>query len=156
MNAPHWHLLLNHFPVLGTLFGLGLWAFALWRQSPELKRTALGVFVLMALLAVPAYLTGEPSEKVIQALPGVTQAAIETHEDAANIAFIGILVLGVGALAGLVVFWQAKLMPRWFSSIMLAAALAVSGLMAWTANLGGQVRHTELRGGASAPAADRD
>ena len=28
---------------------------------------------------------------------------------------------------------------------VLVASLIVSGLMAWTANLGGQIRHTEIR-----------
>jgi hypothetical protein len=30
-------------------------------------------------------------------------------------------------------------------------AVIVSGLMAWTANLGGQIRHTEIRSNASPP-----
>ena len=50
MNPAHLHLMLNHIPVLGTAFGLGLLAFALWRRSDELKKTALGVFVLVALM----------------------------------------------------------------------------------------------------------
>lgn len=32
---------------------------------------------------------------------------------------------------------------------LLAASLIVSGLMAWTANLGGKIRHTEIRSNAS-------
>jgi len=35
--------------------------------------------------------------------------------------------------------------------LMLAASLIVSGLMAWTANVGGQIRHTEIRSNASPP-----
>ena len=63
---------------------------------------------------------------------------------------LGVLALGVGALAGLIVFRRGKTVPAWFGSLIVAAALIVSGLMAWTANLGGQVRHSEIRGGPGA------
>ena len=152
MNAPHFHLLLNHLPVLGTAFGLGLLLFGLWRKSGELKKTALGVFVLVALAAVPAYLTGEPAEDGIRSLPDVSKPFIERHEEAAGVAFTGIVVLGVAALAGLILFRQGRALPAWFSLSLLAAALIVSGLMAWAANLGGQIRHPEIRA-ASRPSA---
>jgi hypothetical protein len=32
---------------------------------------------------------------------------------------------------------------------MVIVSLAVTGLMAWTANIGGQIRHTEIRVGAA-------
>lgn len=156
MNATHLHLMLNHIPVLGTAFGLALLAFALGRRSEELKKAGLATFLLTALLAVPVYLTGEPAEDVAQPLPGVSKAIIEQHEQAATVAFTGLVVLGVGALAGLILFRGSKIVPRWFGSVMLAASLIVGGLMAWTANLGGQVRHTEIRLGAGPPAAGGD
>ncbi|MBI3849934.1 MAG: hypothetical protein HY298_06540 [Verrucomicrobia bacterium] len=152
MNATHLHLLLNHIPVLGTVFGLGLLVFALWQKSDELKKAALGAFLIVALLAVPAYLTGEPAEEVAKPLPGVSKPIIEQHEDAAVVAFTGIVVLGVGALVGLILFRRGKVVPVWYGLVMLAASLTASGLMLWTANLGGQVRHTEIRPGASVPA----
>ena len=151
MSTTHLHLILNHIPVLGTAFGLGLLVFALWRKSNELKKTALGVFVISALLAVPVYLTGEPAEDVVKLLPGVSKPIIEQHEEVAGVAFTGVMVLGVVALAGLLLFRRGKVVPAWFTSIMLAASLIVSGLMAWTANLGGQVRHTEIRPGSNSP-----
>lgn len=150
MNASHWHLVLNHIPVLGTVFGLGLLAFAIWRKRDEVKKAALGSLVIVALLSVPAYLTGEPAEGMVKGLPGVAQDFIEHHEDAATVSFIGVLVVGVGALTGLILFRRGMTVPGWFSAMILVALLIVSCLMAWTANLGGQVRHTEIRG---APAA---
>ena len=151
MNATHLHLILNHIPVLGTAFGLALLIFARWRKSEELKKAALGTFLITALLAVPVYLTGEPAEDVVKPLPGVSKAILEQHEQAATVAFTGIVVLGVGALTGLILFRGSKIVPNWFGSVMLVASLIVGGLMAWTANLGGQVRHTEIRFGASSP-----
>ena len=152
MNLTHVHLMLNHVPVLGTVFGLALLAFALWRKRDELKKIALGIFVLVALLAVPVYLTGEPAEHAVDRLPGVSKPVIERHEEAAGIAFTGVGVLGVAALLGLLVFRRARIVPSWFGFVMLCASLIVGGLMTWTANIGGQVRHTEIRPGFPSPA----
>jgi len=160
MNATHLHLLLNHVPVLGTAFGLGLLVFGMWRKSSELQKAALGTFVIAALVGVPAYLTGEPAEEGVESLPGVTEAFIEQHESAASIAFTGIVALGVIAMIGLFLFRRGKAVATWFATLMLVGALAVSVLMAWTANLGGQIRHTEIRPNATpskaAPSKDRD
>lgn len=152
MNLTHLHLAINHVPVLGTIFGLALLSFAIRRRSDELKKTALGVFVIAALFAVPVYFTGEPAEDGVDALPGVSESIIERHEEAASIAFTSVLVLGGAALTMLILLRGGKTVPALISFPMLAGALVVSGLMAWTANLGGQVRHTEIRPGAIPPA----
>lgn len=152
MNPTHLHLMLNHIPVLGTAFGLGLLAFGLWRRSDELKKASLGVLVIIALLAVPAYLTGEPAEDLVKPLPGVSRMIMGHHEEAAEIAFTGLVVLGVASLAGLILFRRGKSLPAWLSGIILAGSLVVVGLMSWTANLGGQIRHTEIRPNSDQPA----
>ncbi len=152
MNPTHLHLVLTHIPVLGTVFALALFVFAIWRGSEEMKKAALGVFVIVALFAVPAYLTGEPSEHTVEALPGVSKAGIDRHEDAALTAFVAMSILGVAALAGLILFRRSMMIPGWYALLIGAASLIVSGLMAWTANLGGQVRHTEIAPGTSPPA----
>lgn len=85
-------------------------------------------------------------------LPGVSKPIIEQHEEAASVAFTGVVVLGVAALAGLLLFLRGKRVPAWYGFVMLAASLIVDGLMAWVANLDGQVRHTEIRSSASPPA----
>ena len=147
MNAAHLHLMLNHLPVLGTAFGLGLLAWAQWKRNDELRRVSLGVLVLVTLLAVPAYLTGEPAEDLVENLPGVSIVLIKQHEAAAQLAFTAQLVLGVGSLGGFIAFRRGRTIPNWFAGAMLALALVVAGLMARTANFGGEVRHPEIRSG---------
>ena len=146
MNWPHLHLILNHVPVLGTMFGLALLVWGSWRRNISLQRAALVTFALAALVAIPVYITGEPAEEAVEELAGVAESAIEAHASAALVALIAIELLGVLGLAGL-------FLSRWRvnSTIPLRAALAVAvvtaGLMAWTANLGGRIRHSELRAG---------
>jgi hypothetical protein len=149
MNLTHLHLMLNHAPILGMLFGLGLLGFGLWRKSMDNQKAALGILVLAALLAVPVFLTGEPAEDAVENLPGVSRPTIEAHEEAALWAFVGTGLVGVSALGGLIVCRRGKPLPGWFGAAVLGTSLLVGGLMAWTANLGGQVRHSEVRANAS-------
>ena len=83
----------------------------------------------------------------VKGLPGVSQSLIKQHEEAAGVALGGVLGVGTLALAGLVWFRGKRLIPAWFGVLTLTGALAVSGLMAWTASLGGQVHHPEIRAG---------
>lgn len=152
MTATHLHLLLNHAPVFGSVVGLVLLAMAAWRKSEELKKTAFGFFVAVALLAIPVYLTGEPAEETVKTLPGVSNAVVEQHEEAAIAAFTGVILMGVAGLAGLTASRGGRIAPRWFVSTMLGASLIVVTLVGWTAHLGGQVRHSEIRSAASASA----
>ena len=147
MDAAHWHLLLNHAPVLGTIFGALLLIAALSLRNGTLTRTSLTVFVLSALVAVPVYLTGEGAEEIVEDIPGVAaESVIEAHESAGLIALIAVGLLGLLALVAL---WSARgrtTPPRWIGPSALVIALVVSGLFVWTATLGGQINHPEIRG----------
>ncbi len=146
MNAAHLHLMINHLPVLGTLFGLLLLAAGTWRKSEDLKRAALASFVLVALAAIATYLTGEPAEGVVKKLPGLAEGLFEKHEDLAGAAMAGSVVVGVAGLFGLVWYQGPRPMKPWFGTLILIAAVVVTGLMAYTAYLGGHIRHSELGG----------
>jgi hypothetical protein len=145
MNATHLHLMVNHIPVLGTIFGLLLLAAGTLRHSEELKRAAFLFFIAGALLALPAYLSGEPTVKATQGLPGVSPIVVQKHVEVAQLALSAVLVLGGLSASALWLFGKGTPVPRWFVLIVLVVALLASVLMAWTANLGGQVRHTEIR-----------
>lgn len=143
MDAAHIHLLLNHGPVVGTVFAILLLTWAALRRNPELTRAALGAFVLLALLGGVVYLTGEPAEEVVEGLPGVSEALIERHEEAALAATLALGVFGALALTVLVVYRRG--FPRAVPLVMLALSFVPMALMGWTANLGGQIRHEEIR-----------
>ena len=44
MNLAHVHLLLNHFPTIGMIVGLGLFVVAILAKSDHLKRASLVIF----------------------------------------------------------------------------------------------------------------
>jgi uncharacterized membrane protein len=154
MNGAHVHLLLTHLPVLGTLFGLGLGAYAVLFHKPDVLKAALGVFVIAAMLAGAAYFTGEGAEEVAEGI-GLTESVVEPHESAAVFALVGAAVLGLLALVVLVIF-RARRVAAPLAVGVLVLGLGVMGLMAYTANLGGQIRHAEIRGGDIALDASRE
>ncbi len=154
MNWAYIHLLLNHLPVLGTVFGLALLAYAIVRRNDGLKKVALGVFVAVALLALPVYFTGEPAEKVVENAAGVTEGMVEAHQESALISLIGVELLGIIALVGLFVSRGGRLLSTNLTTAAVVVSLAAAGLMARTANLGGQISHREIRAGATLPAGE--
>lgn len=149
MNWAHIHLLSNHIPVLGTAFGVALFGYAVLRRDEGLKRIGLGVFVIVALLALPVFFTGEPAEGVVENAPGIAEPLIEAHESAALIALIGAELLGAVALAGLFATRRGRgPLPAALTRATVLVSLIAAGLMARTANLGGKIHHTEIRAGA--------
>lgn len=144
-NAAHWHLVLNHLPVVGSLAALLLTAWALFKHSIESKRIALTALVLVAVSTIPAFLTGEPSERHLKGLPGISSRWMSNHEDIANVALWAAVTAGALALGGLVWFRKARVQPRWFTALVLAACVTVALLMARTANYGGKIHHPEIR-----------
>jgi hypothetical protein len=125
---------------------------AMLRKSEELKRVSFGVFVFTALIALPVYFTGAPASEMVEQLPGVAESLIEEHQDAALFALLMAGATGVVALAGLILSRRAERMPGWIVGAVLVLSLATSGLMGWTANRGGRIRHTEIRAAFKPPA----
>lgn len=145
VNAAHWHLVLNHIPVVGSLAAFLLTAWALFKHSEESKRIALTTLVLVAVSTIPAFLTGEPSERHLKGIPGISSRWMSNHEDIAEVALWAALAAGVLAAAGLAWFRKQRVQPRWFTALTLAACVVVWLLMARTANYGGKINHPEIR-----------
>lgn len=143
MNGAYLHLIANHLPVLGVLFGLAIGLYGLIRKEEPILRVALGMFVLIAVVAFAANWSGEKAEDVLEeAVPTVSHDAIHAHEDVAEKAAMSAYLLGLLALATLGLSW-GKPLRKPFVLATLAGSLIVSGLMTYTSKLGGEIRHTE-------------
>lgn len=150
MNGAHLHLVLNHFPVILAPTGFVILALGLLRRSNDFVKVGLAVIVAAALFTVPTYLSGEAAADVVGDLPGVNMDDIEHHAKVAVQAFIAIGVSGLAALVALLVGARGRSERSWFVVATLVLAAVASGWLGLAANLGGLIRHTEIRGPAAA------
>src|SRR5688572_23069651 len=104
MSFVHLHLLLNHVPVIGIVFVLGVLLAALWRRNSDVAKAGLSALVAVALDTVAVFFTGEPAEEAVENLAGVSDAVIHAHEDAALYSFIATGAAGAIALYLLWIF----------------------------------------------------
>jgi hypothetical protein len=138
MNAAHFHLALNHFPVVFPFAALVLF---LARQ----RKAALLLCVVGGLLVLPAYFTGEPTEDMVEKLPGYSHDLINAHEEMAERALICGLALALVAAAAL---WRERkggTPPAWIYWGPIALLLFTGGAMIYTSFVGGKIHHDEIR-----------
>src|SRR5258708_7230645 len=149
MNFAHLHMLLNHFPISGTMVGLGLFLISLVGKNEDLRRGSLIIFSAMALVAVPTFFSGTGAQGAIKKLPGVSEALIERHQGAAMLALLFMEITGALALVGL---WKSHGISRparwhWSLSAILIFSIVTVGLMARVGTTGGDIRHPEIGNG---------
>jgi uncharacterized membrane protein len=145
MDFPHLHLLLNHIPIIGTMVGVGLFLASFFVKADDVRRSSLVLFVVMALLTIPTFMTGVGAQEKIVGDPTVSNALIQRHEGAAELAVWFMEITGAFAVVAL---WQSirRTSPaRWNTSAILIFSLVTVGLMARTGNTGGEIRHEEIR-----------
>lgn len=143
MNQTHIHLLLNHFPIIGTLIGSCLLLWGIIRKNDQIKSIAAFVLATMALIAIPVFLTGEPAEESVEHINGVSEQAISLHEEAAEIAIWLMGVTGIISLAALFMAWKKQKQANNVFLLAFVLSAVCFASMARTGYLGGQIRHTE-------------
>ena len=151
MNGAHWHLVVNHLPIIFPMVGAIVMIIGLVSKSEAVKRTSLMIFVLGSLASVAAMSSGEGAEEVVENIAGVTENYIKTHEEAAETFALLSYVLGGISLVGL---W-ASFKQKTFSSILTLSTLTLSFVVLFfakqTGTTGGEIRHTEIRTGTALP-----
>lgn len=155
MSGVHLHLLLNHAPVIGTIGSLLLLLVALFRRSDDLRRAAFGAFILVALLTIPVYLSGEPAEDAVRGLQDVPRAMVHEHEEAALFGMISASLSGVLALVAFVMDTKRGGMHRPTAIALLIVALWSTSVLARVGYLGGLIRHSEIRPATTASTSHR-
>ena len=145
LSPTHVHLLLNHFPTIGFIIGLVLLVAGLIARSDHIKQAALVVLVGIALITIPTYVTGDAARRVLEGKPEVSQSLMLQHESAALISLAFMIITGGFAWLGM---WQYRRMlhlPRWNAAVIILLAVATLAVVTRAANLGGEIRHPEIR-----------
>ncbi len=153
VTAAHIHLILCHTPIMAILVALALLIIGLWRGNPGDQKIALLAFVATAVLTLILYLTGKPATATVRGLPEFADTILERHQSTAALSVASCGVLGIIALAGLLLF-EGKTVALWLRITILFVAVIVGLILVWTSNLGGQIRHSEIRSAMSGAPTD--
>ncbi|PYR64569.1 MAG: hypothetical protein DMF88_22810, partial [Acidobacteria bacterium] len=108
-DLAHVHLLLNHFPTIGTILGLGLLLLSFIRKNEHLRKVSFEVIFLIALATFPVYVSGAAAAEALKGAAGVSAAAITAHNDAALGSFIMMEITGFFAWLAL---WRMRRIGR--------------------------------------------
>ncbi len=150
MTLAHLHLLLNHIPLISLPVALLFFCYGLYAKNIATQRFALIVLLVTSALVLPVYFTGEPAEDAVEHLANNIKDFIHPHEEAAEVSLVLTLVAGLVALASLWFSRAKTLMPKTLNLSVIFVTLVAILSLGYTASLGGQIRHTEIRPDASA------
>ena len=145
MNDAHLHMVVNHFPIIGTILGLGILITGIILKNNSVKNTAYFLFIVAAVFAAFSMGTGEGAEELVEDMPSVGKKIIHEHEEMAEKLAIVLYVLGVVSLGGL--FMNFKNHSKATLVSYAAVVVAVVGVFfaQQTGTTGGEIRHTEIR-----------
>lgn len=149
MNDAHLHMVVNHFPIIGTILGAGILLAGILFKNNTVKNVAYVLFVVAAVFAAVSMATGEGAEEMVEDMPNVGHDIIHEHEEIAEKLALSLYVLGVVSLIGL----YANIKKLSQAKIVAVLTLVISIISIYFAQLtgttGGEIRHTEIRANAT-------
>lgn len=145
MNDAHLHMVVNHFPIIGTILGLGILIGGLVFKNNSIKNTAYCLFIIAALFSFASMNTGEGAEEIAEKLPNVTDQIIHEHEEAAEKLAVVLYFLGAISIVGLYLNIKKNAKANIVSFLALTIAAVGVFLAQQTGTTGGEIRHTEIR-----------
>lgn len=145
MNDAHLHMVVNHFPIIGIVLGIGILLFGIVLKNKSIINTAYGLFVVAALFAAGSMATGEGAEEMVEDLPTIGKGIIHEHEEIAEKFALLLYLLGAVSAAGIYLNFKNNTKSKLL--IYFAIVLASVGifLAQKTGTSGGEIRHTEIR-----------
>ena len=145
MNDAHLHLVVNHFPIIGTILALGVLIAGFFLKNSSVKNTAYGLFIVSAIFAALSMSTGEGAEEMVEDMPNIGKRIIHVHEEIAEKLTIVLYLLGGISVLGLVLNLKNHAKAKFISIVVLIVAIGAIYLAQLVGTTGGEIRHTEIR-----------
>lgn len=145
MNDAHLHLVVNHFPIIGTIFGLGILLAGMLLKNKTAVNIAYILFVISAIFGFASMYTGEGAEEMVEDLPSVGHQIIHEHEEIAEKLAIILYTLALISLVGLYLNFKQNTKAKLLSYLALVVAVIAVLIGKEVGTTGGEVRHTEIR-----------
>jgi len=144
MNDAHLHMVFNHFPIIGSIFGFGILLAGIILKNKSVQHTAYVLLIIAAILGLATMRTGEGAEEIAEEL-GISHDIIHEHEEIAEKFAILLYLTGAVALLSLITSLKNHAKAKIFAFVTLFLALASSILSKPVGTSGGEIRHTEIR-----------
>jgi len=148
LNTAHIHLLLNHFPILGSIIITGLFIVALIFRNTFLQKVSLWFLAGIAVLTAITFQTGDGAKQAVLSLnlpQVVSLSALQSHEQMARVGLILMFFTGAISLGSAVFYRNKPVLPRLLLAIMLVILLVNVGVFTYISYLGGLIMHPEIR-----------
>lgn len=145
MNDAHLHMVFNHFPIIGTIFGLGILISGIATKNNTIKNVSYVLFIVAAITALISMSTGEGAEELVEDMPSVGKQIIHEHEEIAEKFALVLYVLGAVSILGLYTNIKNHSKAKLVSLIVAVIAIAGIVLGKFVGTSGGEIRHTEIR-----------
>ncbi|MCX6148354.1 MAG: hypothetical protein NTW25_14055 [Candidatus Kapabacteria bacterium] len=145
MNGAHIHMVLNHFPIIGTIIGFLVLVAGFFLKSSTIKRVGLGILIFTSIVGIPAFLSGDKAEDVIENIAGVNKHLIHEHEEIAEKFIWFIVLIGISSLVTLYLDLKEKTINIKLYYVVLALTFVSILISKNVGTTGGEIRHSEIR-----------
>ncbi len=145
MNDAHLHMVVNHFPIIGSIFGLGILITGMILKNNSIKNTAYVLFIVAAIFAAFSIGTGEGAEEMVEDMPNIGKRIIHEHEEIAEKLALVLYLLAAISLTGLIMNIKNYSKAKLISYVAIVVATVAVVLSTQVGTSGGEIRHTEIR-----------
>lgn len=145
------HVILNHIPLVGFMSAVIPLLYALIRREKHTLRIAFVMMVVFGLCMPVVMVTGLRAQQRFEQealaahLDDAGLAWIYEHEERAKKTAVAVYITTGVALAGLILGFKSFKLQYPAGVLCLICIIVCIALMAWTAEAGGKIRHTEFR-----------
>ncbi|OYQ32245.1 hypothetical protein CHU92_14250 [Flavobacterium cyanobacteriorum] len=149
MNDAHFHLIVNHLPIIIPAIGLAVLVGGLVTRTEVIKRTAYCILIAGSLATIAAMASGEGAEEVVEQLPTVGHNLIEAHEDAAGTFAVLSYLLGLLSAVSLWASMRQQKISRILAPATVCYNMGVVYFALLTGSTGGKINHPEISNASS-------
>jgi uncharacterized membrane protein len=145
MNEAHLHMVVNHFPIIGTILAIGILIAGLLSKNRSIINTSYVLFVIGVIFGILSMNTGEGAEELVEDMPGIGWKIIHDHEELAEKMALLLDILGILSLVGFYLQYKKNSKEKLLSYIILLIGVASLFVIQKVGTSGGEIRHTEIR-----------
>ena len=140
------HLVASHASAVGAFATLAVFLVAYRSGVGTVHRLSYGFLLATSIAAAVAFFSGPPAyERLLAGYPSIEREIVEAHAVFGNAAFIVLVLVGVLCLVGIRSRAPNETPSRIERWGLLAGVIVACILLAWSAHLGGLIRHPEIR-----------